>query len=101
MKTLFLALLFAVLAGCASAPPHIDHSYTAQGQAPRVKFIVLHYTAIDLPTSLKTLTTQEVSAHYMLTDEPHPKFFPAIRIEAPWNSGAFSSKAGSGVLPSD
>lgn len=74
-----LALL-ALLAGCAVAPPgpRLDHSYTARGQSDRVKFIVLHYTAGDLPRSLKTLTQDVVSSHYLLTDGEQPFFYALV-----------------------
>ncbi|HEV7814977.1 MAG TPA: N-acetylmuramoyl-L-alanine amidase [Janthinobacterium sp.] len=94
MKKIFLTLLFAALAGCAGAPPHIDHRYTASGQSPRVKFIVLHYTALDLPTSLKVLTTQEVSANYLLTDEARPKFYALVdESQAAWHAGVSNWKS--------
>ena len=60
MKTLFLALMIAVLSGCATGPV-IDHTYTARGQSARVKFIVLHYTVGNLPSSLHTLTERLAS----------------------------------------
>ena len=53
------ALFFAVLAGCSSGPS-IDTSYTATGQGSRVQYIVLHYTAADLPRSLQLLTQTDV-----------------------------------------
>jgi N-acetylmuramoyl-L-alanine amidase len=74
-----LALL-ALLTGCAVAPsgPRLDHSYTARSQSDRVKFIVLHYTAGDLTHSLKTLTQDVVSSHYLLTDGDQPFFYTLV-----------------------
>ena len=74
-----LALL-TLLTGCAVAPsgPRLDHSYTARGQSDRVKFIVLHYTAGDLTRSLKTLTQDVVSSHYLLTDGEQPFFYTLV-----------------------
>ncbi|HEU4845170.1 MAG TPA: N-acetylmuramoyl-L-alanine amidase [Burkholderiaceae bacterium] len=74
-----LALL-ALLTGCAVAPsgPRLDHSYTARSQSDRVKFIVLHYTAGDLTRSLKTLTQDVVSSHYLLTDGDQPFFYALV-----------------------
>jgi N-acetylmuramoyl-L-alanine amidase len=71
MKSLAATLLIALLAGCATQGG-IDKTYTAKGQASRVRFLVLHYTVSDKPASLKILTQQEVSAHYLLTDDTTP-----------------------------
>ncbi|MBA5636799.1 N-acetylmuramoyl-L-alanine amidase [Duganella sp. LX20W] len=72
--------MLALLAGCAVAPsgPRLDHSYTARSQSDRVKFIVLHYTAGDLTRSLKTLTQDVVSSHYLLTDGEQPFFYTLV-----------------------
>jgi N-acetylmuramoyl-L-alanine amidase len=78
MKTLLLALLMALLSGCVSTGPQIDHSYQARSHSSRVRFIVLHYTVSDLPSSLKTLTQQDVSSHYLLTDTPSPLFYALV-----------------------
>lgn len=72
--------LLALLAGCAVTPPgpRLDHSYTARSQSDRVKFIVLHYTAGDVTRSLKTLTQDVVSSHYLLTDGDQPFFYTLV-----------------------
>ena len=68
MKRFLLALLVLALAGCATGP-RIDTSFSAVGQDSRVRFLVLHYTAVDAPGSLKILTQQAVSAHYLIDDK--------------------------------
>jgi len=68
-KLLLLGLLAAFLTGCASTSPisrSIDRSISAHGQEDRIQFLILHYTAIDEPTSLRVLSQQEVSAHYLV-----------------------------------
>jgi N-acetylmuramoyl-L-alanine amidase len=93
MKKLLSVLLVALLAGCATGP-RIDHSYTARGQSPRVKFIVLHYTVSDRPSSIKILTEQQVSAHYLVTDEPRPTIYALVdETQQAWHAG-FSSWKG-------
>lgn len=69
MRLFFFAVLFALLAGCSSGPS-IDTSYTATGQGSRVQYIVLHYTAADLPRSLHLLTKTDVSANYLISEKP-------------------------------
>lgn len=59
----------AGLAGCA-AGPRIDTSYRALSQGPRVDLLILHYTVLDFPTSLRVLTQQEVSSHYLVDIDP-------------------------------
>jgi N-acetylmuramoyl-L-alanine amidase len=77
MKKLTVALLAALLTGCVSGPV-IDRTYSAKGQSSRVKFLILHYTVIDTPKSIKVLSEQEVSAHYLLTDEAVPTIYGLV-----------------------
>jgi N-acetylmuramoyl-L-alanine amidase len=56
----------------------VDRSLAAKGQSSRVKFVVLHYTAIDTPQSVKVLTEQVVSSHYLLTDQPEPVIYALV-----------------------
>ena len=77
MKTLLSALLIALLSGCVTTP-QVDLTYSGKGQSSRVKFVVLHYTVADLPTSIKILTEQVVSSHYLLTDQPVPVVYGLV-----------------------
>ncbi|GGC61059.1 N-acetylmuramoyl-L-alanine amidase [Undibacterium terreum] len=63
-----LASTIAILSGCATGV-RLDTSKTAISQESRVKFLIIHYTALDMPTSLRVLTQQEVSAHYLVGDD--------------------------------
>ncbi|MCS0610170.1 N-acetylmuramoyl-L-alanine amidase [Massilia solisilvae] len=92
MKALISALLLALLAGCATGP-RIDHSYSAKAQSPRVKFIVLHYTVSDKPSSIKILTQQQVSAHYLVTDDPETIIYNLVpETQQAWHAGVSSWK---------
>jgi N-acetylmuramoyl-L-alanine amidase len=92
MKKLLASLLIALLAGCA-AGPRIDHTYTAAGQSSRVRFIVIHYTVSDRPASIKILTQQQVSAHYLLTDDPNPMIYGLVdETRQAWHAGNSSWK---------
>lgn len=47
----------------------MDYSnYPSIGKNDRVRFLVMHYTAGNLETSVKILTTRQVSAHYLIGD---------------------------------
>lgn len=67
MKILLLTLLAALLSACASGP-RIDSSFSAVSQDSRVRYLVLHYTDLDSVTSLRVLTQQQVSSHYLIDD---------------------------------
>ncbi|SEO31011.1 N-acetylmuramoyl-L-alanine amidase [Duganella sp. CF517] len=89
-----LSTLMALLAGCASVPPsepRIDRSLTSRGQSDRVKYIIIHYTVSDLPRSIKTLTQQDVSAHYLLTDTEQPFFYALVDESRQSNHAGISS----------
>lgn len=73
-----LLVVAAIIALCACTPSGLEkhHGYTvdtrhpAYGARPRIKLLVVHYTAEDFPSSLATLTDREVSAHYLVPAEP-------------------------------
>ena len=67
MNKLFLMFLAILLAGCATGP-RVDTSFAAVSQDSRVRYLVLHYTFLDSATSLRVLTQQQVSSHYLIDD---------------------------------
>jgi N-acetylmuramoyl-L-alanine amidase len=96
MKIFVATLLLALLAGCATPPPggpQYDHTYTAKGQSSRARFLVLHYTVSNRADSIKILTQQEVSAHYLVTDDPVPVIYNLVdEKNAAWHAGNSSWK---------
>jgi N-acetylmuramoyl-L-alanine amidase len=91
LAPILLALL--TLTGCATGP-RIDHTYNAVGQAPRVRFIVIHYTVADKANSIKILTQQQVSAHYLVTDDPQPIVYGLVdETQASWHAGLSNWKS--------
>ncbi|MEQ1595894.1 MAG: N-acetylmuramoyl-L-alanine amidase [Casimicrobium sp.] len=61
----------ALLAGCATSPPPglvIDTSTTAVSQDSRVQHLILHFTTVNNPLSLKILSQGPVSSHYLVTE---------------------------------
>jgi N-acetylmuramoyl-L-alanine amidase len=86
-------LAAALLAGCAVTHTPggvpIDTSRSSVGQDSRVLFLVIHYTVADLPISLKILTEQQVSSHYLLSDEARPRIYRLVdEGRRAWHSGA-------------
>lgn len=60
-------LLFGlILSACTSSKP--DTSHRSSGYDERVQWVVVHYTATDLPHSLHLLTQTDVSSHYLIDD---------------------------------
>ena len=100
---LLLALWAGLLGGCALAPsgPPIDATrYTAQGQNSRVQFVVLHFTAENFAESVRILTQQNVSAHYLVSDETPPRIYRLVdENRRAWHAGD-SSWAGHTMLNS-
>jgi N-acetylmuramoyl-L-alanine amidase len=94
MKIVPLLALTALVAGCATVPPpgpRLDHTLTARAQSDRIKYIIVHYTVSDTPRSIKTLTTADVSAHYLLTDTEPPFFYTLVDESRQANHAGYSS----------
>ncbi len=66
MKRILIVCVALLLSGCSTLS--IDRSYNAKSQDSRAQFLILHYTAIDHPKSLRVLTEDAVSSHYLVTD---------------------------------
>src|SRR5690606_30549519 len=70
-----------LLAACASPGPaglDIDRSIQAKGHNSRVKIVVLHYTSLSTKQSLKVLSEQDVSSHYLITDDRRPRVYQLV-----------------------
>lgn len=58
------------------------------GQDYRVKFLILHYTALDYPTSMRVLTKQAVSSHYLINDKDDKEIDILVSEDArAWHAG--------------
>ena len=69
MKLLLSCLVLVLATGCFRGPC-IDHSLKAKSQDSRVQFLILHFTSDTWETSVKTLTGDNVSSHYLVRDNP-------------------------------
>jgi N-acetylmuramoyl-L-alanine amidase len=88
-----------LLAGCATEKGIIDKGayeldtrHQAQAAYPRIKVLVIHYTADDFDSSLATLTDKNVSSHYLIPPTPAPDGKPRIwqlvpESELAWHAG--------------
>jgi len=47
----------------------LDTSRSSLAQNERIRFLIFHYTAVDDATSLKLLSGENVSAHYLISDK--------------------------------
>ena len=100
MKYFLLIILAILLAGCAQKtliekPDYVlDVSRRASEAHPRIKLLVIHYTAGDFDASLATLTGREVSVHYLIPALPpqvysKPKIWQLVpENELAWHAGA-------------
>lgn len=75
---LWLVGLALLLTGCASEKGIIDEEgyqldtrHRAQAAYPRIKVLVIHYTAENFDVSLATLTGRNVSSHYLIPATRH------------------------------
>lgn len=92
MKKFLLIILAALLAGCASGP-RLDTRYSAVSQDSRVRYVILHYTALDSANSLRVLTQQQVSSHYLLDDGPDFRIYRLVAEDRrAYQAGASSWK---------
>ena len=67
----------------------VDSStYISRGKEERIKFIILHYTALDNVGSIRELTGG-VSAHFLVLDEDDNKIYNLVPLEQrAWHAGA-------------
>src|SRR5690606_12084684 len=83
-----------MLAACSTYQPgqlQIDRSIQAKSQNSRVEVLVLHYTSTGNENSLKILSERNVSAHYLVTDEPRPHVYRLVdENRRAWHAGVSS-----------
>lgn len=78
--------LLLLLGGCAT--PLVDTRYSAQGQDSRVQYLILHYTDEPFDRSLRILTQQKVSSHYLVSDETPPVAYRLVdENRRAWHAG--------------
>lgn len=89
-KALLCAAGAVLLSACSTVPsgPKIDRNYSSVAQDSRAMFLILHYTALDWEKSLKVLSSGgQVSAHYLLRDEPAISYQLVDENRRAWHAG--------------
>ena len=88
----FTMILTLPIIGCVShSQPRfkIDKTYQAQGQNERINFIVLHYTAENDADSLRILTQNQVSAHYLIPARDDDTIYHVVPDDKrAWHAGS-------------
>lgn len=79
--------------GCQTIPPksvyQLDNSHQATGKNQRIQFIILHYTAENNENSLRILTQNRVSSHYLILSGDDNKVYQLVPDhERAWHAGA-------------
>lgn len=95
MKKTVVALLLFILLGCSNKTVkekplyEIDSTtYVATGKNSRIRFIILHYTAIGDEVSARALTGKNVSSHYLITSKEEDPIYSLVPdLERAWHAG--------------
>ncbi|MGL4687613.1 MAG: N-acetylmuramoyl-L-alanine amidase, partial [Fusobacteriaceae bacterium] len=96
MKKFFLFIITIFFISCSNnqniereREMEIDSTtYSAKGQNSRIRYIILHYTAINDVKSLRVLTENNVSSHYLVTLESEDPIFSLVHDnERAWHAG--------------
>jgi len=86
-KFLTLIAMTTLLTGCANTL-NIDRTYAGKMQDSRARFLVIHYTVSNLERSIALLTGDNVSVHYMVTDEAQPRIYGMVdESKRAWHAG--------------
>lgn len=95
MKQIIFIFISFLLISCSNSEENkyrIDTtSYVAKNKDSRIKFIVLHYTATNDKTSIKVLTKENVSVHYLVTTKDTDPIYSLVPdTERAWHAGKSS-----------
>lgn len=76
-RAIWIFVIF-LLVGCSTTPSKrvtiSIRSYPSQNTSRRIQFIVLHYTVSDDAHSIKILTKERWSSHYLIPSQPAQKW---------------------------
>ncbi len=90
-KAFYITILALLLYSCSSVNYKISSDYSSHSFNDRIRFIILHYTALDDERSLRALTQNNVSAHYLvLKDKRKPILSLVSDYQRSWHAGVSS-----------
>lgn len=94
MKKKFYLLFFIfvlLITGCTAGKKiyQIDNKkYVAKGKNERIQFIVIHYTAGSNEASIRELTSERVSSHFLIPSGKDEKIYNLVpENERAWHAG--------------
>nr|WP_307774408.1 N-acetylmuramoyl-L-alanine amidase [uncultured Cetobacterium sp.] len=92
MKKISFLLLVFVLTSCTSVRYRVNSSkYTSESYNERVRFVILHYTALNDERSIISLTKNNVSSHYLVTQKKQDPVFSIVPdSKRAWHAGISS-----------
>ncbi|WP_366099763.1 N-acetylmuramoyl-L-alanine amidase [uncultured Cetobacterium sp.] len=85
-------LLTLVLSSCTSLKYSVNSSkYKSKSYNERVRFVILHYTALNDERSITALTKNNVSSHYLVTQERYDSVYSLVPdTQRAWHAGTSS-----------
>lgn len=90
-QALLVMLVAMLLSACGTVKTgklQVNNSVQAQGHNSRIKVIVLHYTVSNTAHALKTLSTKNVSSHYVVSDSSPPVIYQLVdENRRAWHAG--------------
>ncbi|WP_022819734.1 N-acetylmuramoyl-L-alanine amidase [Fusobacterium russii] len=91
---LLFLLIILLITGCTAGKKiyKIDsEKYVAKGKNERIQFIIIHYTAGSNEVSIKELTSERVSSHYLIPSGKDEKIYSLVpESERAWHAGVSS-----------
>lgn len=88
MKKLLLLAASLLFLSCSSTFKIDSSTYKAKSQNNRIRFIVLHYTAINDEKSIRALAQGSVSSHYLITTREKDPIYSLVPDEKrAWHAG--------------
>ena len=92
IKKIVFLFLTLVLSSCTSLKYSVNSSkYKSKSYNERVRFVILHYTTLNDERSITALTKNNVSSHYLVTQERYDSVYSLVPdTQRAWHAGTSS-----------